>query len=176
MSVFLPNSLNPRLDPTMRLNRDVIVATVLLLICSGFLYATGDIPKAIFNQMSSALWPRIILTPLIFLLLIYLGRSLMQTKTEDTGRGGLKAWFLHYRNPIYCYLMFFIFLLTLPYFGMLIGGILFVFFMLSILGGFSPRLLILHGVIATISVGAMWSLFVFALGVILPRGEIFTYY
>ena len=160
----------------MHLNRDVIVATVLLLVCGGFLYATGDIQKAIFNQMSSALWPRVILVPLILLLLIYLGRSLLQEKTQTTDRSGFKSWFLHYRNPIYCYLMFFVFLITLPYFGMLIGGVLFVFFMLSILGGFSPRFLMLHGVIALVSVGAMWSLFVYALGVILPRGEIFTYY
>ena len=160
----------------MHINRDVIVATVLLLICGGFLHATGDIPKALFSQMSSALWPRIILTPLIILLLIYLGRSLLQGNTNNTDRSGFKNWFVYYRNPIYCYLMFFVFLVTLPYFGMLIGGILFVFFMLSILGGFSPRLVVLHGVIAVVSVGAMWSLFVFALGVILPRGEIFTYY
>lgn len=160
----------------MHLNRDVIVATILLLVCGGFLQATGDIPKALFNQMSSALWPRIILAPLILLLLIYLGRSLIQGKTQNTEQDGFKGWFLYYRNPIYCYLMFFLFLVTLPYFGMLIGGMLFVFLMLSILGGFSPRLLALHGVIAVVSVGAMWSLFVFALGVILPRGEIFTNY
>ena len=85
---------------------------------------------------------------------------------------GLVGWLKHFANPIACFALYFIFLLTLPFFGTLIGGSLLVFALLSLLGGIGPRDLILHAVIAIISVGAMWSIFTFGLRVLLPRGEI----
>jgi predicted membrane-bound spermidine synthase len=59
--------------------------------------------------------------------------------------------------------------MVIPYLGMLVGGMLFVFLLLSALGGWRP--ILLHAAIALISVGGMWTLFTFALRVILPRGE-----
>ena len=57
---------------------------------------------------------------------------------------------------------------------MLIGGIAFVFLLLCMLGGWSIRNLLVHALIASISVGGMWSIFTFGLGVLLPAGEIFN--
>ena len=79
-----------------------------------------------------------------------------------------------YRNPLWCYGLFLAFLLTLDYLGMLIGGVLFVFCLLTAVGGASKRNLIVHALIAVIMIGAMWALFTYALGVIFPQGEIFT--
>ena len=53
--------------------------------------------------------------------------------------------------------------------GILIGGMAFVFALLTALGGF--RTWPLHIAIAVISVGGMWATFTYALRVILPRGE-----
>ena len=72
--------------------------------------------------------------------------------------------------------MFFLFLLSLPYLGMLIGGISFVFLLMSLLGGWQPRQLLVHAVIAVCAVGAMWSLFTFGLEVMLPEGMIYNPY
>jgi hypothetical protein len=55
---------------------------------------------------------------------------------------------------------------------MLIGGVLFVFGLLTLLGGFSYKLLIKHFSISIISVGFMWIIFTFGLKVMLPEGEI----
>jgi cytochrome c biogenesis protein ResB len=44
--------------------------------------------------------------------------------------------------------------------------------MMSVLGGWSPRLIVLHAAIAVLSVGAMWSIFTFGLRVMLPEGEL----
>ena len=126
--------------------------------------------------MSSALWPRIILVPLTILSFVYLVRSLIWGGGERVKRGGLGAWFQYYKNPIICFLLFFGFLITLPYFGMLIGGLLYVFIMLSIFGGWGLRQMAPHALIAIASVGVMWSIFTFGLGVILPRGEILGYF
>ncbi len=156
----------------MRLNRDVYVGIALLLICAVFLNATFDIQSPLFGQMSSALWPRIILTPLTFLSLIYVIRSMRLTEPVWEQRGSLANWFAYYKNPICCFILFFVFLLSLPYMGMLIGGIIFVFAMLSFLGGWQPRQLITHGLVSAVFVGAMWAIFTFVLGVILPEGEI----
>ena len=84
------------------------------------------------------------------------------------------GWLRHYRNPLWCYGIYFLFLATLPVLGSLIGGILLIFLLLSVIGGFGRRQLLLHGAVAVIAMGAMWSLFTFGLRVILPQGEIFT--
>ena len=58
--------------------------------------------------------------------------------------------------------------------GSLIGGVAFVFTLMGVLGGWSPRHLVPHAALALISVGGMWSVFTYGLGVILPPGEIFS--
>jgi len=156
----------------MRLNRDVYVGIALLLICAVFLNATIDIRSPLFGQMSSALWPRLILTPLSLLSIVFVIKSMKLTEPVWEQHGSLRKWFNYYKNPICCFLLFFGFLLTLPYLGMLIGGMAFVFLMLSFLGGWQTKQLITHGLVSVVFVGAMWAIFTFVLGVILPEGEI----
>ena len=86
---------------------------------------------------------------------------------------GLIGWLKFYSNPIACFALYFLFLLTLPYLGTLVGGVLLVFALLSLLGGTTMRQILIHAVIAVVSVGVMWSIFTFGLGVLLPRGELF---
>jgi len=60
----------------------------------------------------------------------------------------------------------------MPYLGMLIGGVAFAFLLMSALGGWEPRQLLIHAAIATAAVGGMWALFTFGLKVPLPAGMI----
>ncbi len=62
----------------------------------------------------------------------------------------------------------------MPVLGMLIGGVMFVFLLLNALGGWAPKKLGLHAIIAVLGVGGMWSIFTYGLGVILPPGAIFS--
>lgn len=157
------------------LNRDTVVALALLLICGVFIAASFDIRETSFGQMESTVWPRIILAALTLLTLIYLGQSLRRVSTEPTGEpAGLRTWLVRYTNAFWCYGLFLAFLLTLPILGMLIGGVLFVFSMLTILGGHQPRQLLLHAMIACLSFGAMWAIFTYGLHVMLPQGMIFS--
>ncbi len=55
---------------------------------------------------------------------------------------------------------------------MLLAGIAFVFLTLTAVGTRDPRSLALHVAVAVGAVGLMWGIFTFALGVILPEGEI----
>jgi hypothetical protein len=43
---------------------------------------------------------------------------------------------------------------------------------LTLLGGFSPKLIFKHLVISILSIGFMWMVFTFGLRVMLPEGEI----
>ena len=158
----------------MSVNRDVIVGILLLILCAAFFSASFDIQKPLFGQMSSALWPRMILAPLALLSLIFTVKSAMLSGPVREKRGGAKGWLGYYKNPIVIFILFALFLLTMPVLGMLIGGVLFVFLTLCFLGGWSPRDLAVHGLIAAGTVGFMWSVFSFALGVILPQGEIIS--
>lgn len=158
-----------------RLNRDVFVALVLLLLCGAFFVASFDIREPDYGTLAPATWPRVILGYLTVLVLIYLTQSLRLPIQEGKAKGaGFKAWLADYRNPLWCYALFLAFLITLPVLGMLIGGVLFVFSLLTVIGGGGRAKLLLHAAIAIVAVGAMWALFTFGLGVILPQGMIFT--
>lgn len=158
-----------------RFNRDVYIAIVLLLLCGAFFAASFEIRDIDYGILMPAVWPRLILLALSILSLIYLVQSIRRgAPPADAERPTFKGVLAKYRNPLWCYFLFLVFLLTLDYLGMLIGGVLFVFCLLTVIGGASMRNLITHALIAVVMVGAMWALFTYALGVIFPQGEIFT--
>ena len=154
----------------MTLNRDSIVAICLLVICGGLAWASLDIREPNYGQLSPAAWPRVIVGVLSFLSLIYLVQSLRAGPDEPRqGYGGLAGFYGYWRNVICCFVLFGAYLIAIPYVGILLGGMAFVFLLLTALGG--VRNTLLHVSIALITVGGMWSVFTFALKVILPRGE-----
>jgi putative tricarboxylic transport membrane protein len=158
------------------LNRDAIVALVLLVIGGVFFVASFEIRDPGYGQMGSHVWPQINLALLIIMTLFYLGQSLKAGRVEEADPtevgDGFVGWLKRYKNAFYCYILFFGFLLSLPVLGMLLGGILFVFLLLNALGGWQPRTMVKHFLVAVISIGIMWSIFTFALRVILPEGMI----
>ncbi len=166
----------------MAINRDSIVAIFLLLFCGLMLRASFEIRDPGHDMMAPATWPQIVLLAFSLLCLVYAFQAFRAGAAGigEAGEGGaprgsgLLGWLRAYRNPIFCYLIYFAFLASLSYLGALIGGVLLVFCLLTVLGGFGPALLLRHAVIAVVSVGAMWALFTFGLRVILPQGEIFT--
>jgi len=122
---------------------------------------------------------RSILAVMTFLSLLYLFQSIkagVPQPTEDElaqmAERKRVGFFGYWRNVIICFVLFFVYLLTMPWLGMLLGGLAFVFLLLNFLGGWSPRLLALHALIAVCTVGGMWVLFTFGLEVNLPAGEI----
>ena len=163
-----------------RIDRDTAVAVILLLVCGIFYLASFSIRDMGYETLGSEVWPRIILAVLTALCLLYLVLSVSRAAKAQKPAGaqgeggGLKGWYDTYSNAIWCFIIFGLFLITLPYLGMLIGGVLFVFVTLTLLGGWEGKKLVTHGAIALFTVGAMWALFTFGLRVILPEGEIFT--
>jgi len=154
-----------------RINRDSVSAVFLLLFCGIFIAASFDIEATNYGTLQSAVWPQIILGALSVFSLLLLTQALRRPAAAGAG-GGLLDWLRRYRNPLICYALFLGFLVSLPILGMLLGGILFVLLMLTILGGGKLAQLPLHLGIAVISVGAMWAIFTYALGVFLPGGII----
>ena len=163
-----------------RVNRDTVVAVVLLLACAVFAAATFEIREPDYGQLSPATWPRVVVGLLTVLSVIYLVQSIRKgvpapaegETSPKTDRGGVVGFFAHWRNVFWCFALFLAYLLTMPYLGMLIGGLLFVFMLLNALGGWQPKQMALHAVIALVTVGGMWALFTFGLHVLLPPGEI----
>lgn len=163
------------------LDKDTVVSILLLLFCGFLIWAGRLIRDPQFGELSPAAWPQWVTYVLTVFCLIYFFQSVLRRGTgagtdedseESAKASGIVGWLQHYRNPIACFILYFAFLITLPFFGTLIGGSLLVFLLLSILGEVSLRQAALHAVIAVISVGAMWSVFTFGLRVLLPRGEI----
>jgi hypothetical protein len=122
--------------------------------------------------MGSEVWPRFVLLLLFILSVVYLFRSMAQPPPATEPFSVLRC-IKTYQNAIICFVMFLVFVLALPYLGMLLAGILFVFITQSIIGGFTPKRLIMHAIISVLAVGGMWSIFTFALRVVLPAGELF---
>ena len=161
----------------MRVNRDTVVAIVLIAIIGVFWQQSFAIKEPDFGQMSPAVWPRVILGALSVLALIYLVQSIRQgpdaAAAEQAERpGGLAGFLARWRNVLWCFALFLVYLLAMPWLGMLVGGTLFVFLLLNALGGWSPRLLALHAAIAIVTMGGMWALFTYGLGVFLPEGAL----
>ena len=160
-----------------RLNRDIIVAIVLLLGCGVFFWRTFYIPDMDYESLGSEVWPRAILVLFALLTLGYLFQSLKklpEKASADDAGGGLMGWISRYQNALWCYGLFFAFLIALPILGMLIGGALFVFFILTALGNRSLRAHVIHAATAVIFITFMWAVFTFGLKVFLPEGEIFS--
>ncbi|MEO3428709.1 tripartite tricarboxylate transporter TctB family protein [Pelagibius sp. CAU 1746] len=167
-----------------RINRDVVVALLLLLFCGVFLWESAHIRLTDYASMNSRAWPQLVLGVLTLASLVYLwqavtGRVAAAEQEEEApvpAEGGILGWCLRYRNALICYALFFGFLITLDYLGMLLGGILFVFLALTLLGRPRLSLVVLHAAVAIGSVGAMWAIFTFGLRVFLPEGELLRIY
>jgi len=162
-----------------RINRDAIVAICLLVMCGILIGASFQIRQPDYGVLSPATWPRVILGVMTLLSFLYLIQSLRKGAVEPDEQmiAARKerdevGFFGYWRNVIACFALFLVYLLILPWAGMLIGAMAFVFFLLCFLGGWSPRLLLLHALIAIATAGGMWALFTFGLNVSLPPGEI----
>jgi putative tricarboxylic transport membrane protein len=160
-----------------RLHSDTLIAIVLLLICGVMFWDTFGFRTPPFATVSPRAWPRFVLVLLIGLCALYLVQSLraprLRAPRAPGAEGGVRGWLSANRNVLWCYGLFLAFLLTLPYLGMLVDGILFVYAAEVAIGKRDLRSHIMHLVIALVSVGLMWALFNFALDVMLPTGSLF---
>ncbi len=161
-----------------RLNRDTVIAIILMVFCGIFFWARFSIREPDYGVLPPSAWPRVVLVALSVLTVLYFVQSIRRTRTFDdsssTAGKGLKHWFSIWQNPIWCFVLFFGYVASLPVLGMLIGGVTFVFLLQCVLGGWSPRNLVVHALVALATVGGMWCIFTFGLGVLLPPGEIFN--
>ncbi len=161
-----------------RLNRDTVIAIILMVFCGIFFWASFSIREPDYGVLPTSAWPRVVLVALSVLTVLYFVQSIRRTRTFDdsssTAGKGLKHWFSIWQNPIWCFVLFFGYVASLPVLGMLIGGVTFVFLLQCVLGGWSPRNLVVHALVALATVGGMWCIFTFGLGVLLPPGEIFN--
>jgi len=160
------------------INRDSVVALCLLVLCAALWQASGEIRETNYGTMPSHVWPRMVIGTLVVLSLAYLVRSVTGAPPSGTGEPssrapGLGGWLSSYRNALWCFALFAGFLVAMEWIGMLLGGILFVFLALTVMGERTRRNLLLHATIAIVSVGLMWSIFTYGIGVILPEGELF---
>jgi putative tricarboxylic transport membrane protein len=158
----------------MNINKDTIVAIFLLLFCGIMINNSFEIEDPGYQGMKASFWPTVILCLLSVMCLVMLIKSVVY-KTDnnlDAIDENTTNIFFKFKNALICFFMFVLFLTFLDYLGMLIGGILFVFGLLTLLGGSSPKKLFNHFIISIITIGIMWSIFTFGLKVILPEGEL----
>ena len=158
----------------MAIHRDTIVALLLLLFTAVMWHASYDIEITPYSSMESNVWPRIILVGIGLFSALLLARSVIAPEALPEKQAG--SFFVRYRNAMIIYALFFGFLITLPYLGMLLGAMTFVFLALTALGHLTARAAGIHAAIAVLSVGVMWAIFTFALKVRLPEGELLSIY
>lgn len=153
-----------------RIDTDIIIAA-LLVVFSGVLFAaTFAFQSPPLFHFSIRTWPRAVAGALGLLSFLYLLRSLGERRAEGLISFDSRAWLSANRNVFACFGLFALFVATLPLLGMLIGGILFVYILLALMGGGNARTHAVNAAIAAVSVGGMWAIFTFALGAILPGG------
>lgn len=163
----------------IRVNRDSVIALLLLAFCGVMFAESFQIRRAMFSTLPAATWPRLLLAILFVLCVAYLVQSLrgriQRAEIDDLlAKEGSSIW-RQFLNPFVCFVAFFGFLLSLPWLGMLLGGILFIFVCLTQIGERSWRSVGIHASVAVISVSVMWAIFTFGLGVFLPEGKILSF-
>tara|TARA_B100000900_G_scaffold323464_1_gene283062 strand:- start:80 stop:517 length:438 start_codon:yes stop_codon:yes gene_type:complete len=138
----------------------------------GLMVASFDIREPDYGVLSPAAWPRLIITIMGVLSVLYFVQSLRMPKTDtsNTQKKNLFEFMDYWRNVFAVFIIFAAYLVALPFLGMLIGNIAFSFVLLSVLGGWRP--FIVHGLVAIGTSGGMWLLFTYALEVFLPRGSL----
>jgi hypothetical protein len=174
-AAFITGRLRQEQSALVRFNKDAVVALVLLVFAGGAFWQSLTIQTRNDGIMRADVWPQTIIFVLAILALIYLWQSVRAgagPRDVPEHGGGFGGWLGHYANPIMCFGLYFLFLATLPWLGMLIGGVLLVFVTLTVLGGAEPRLLALHFIIGLVAIGFMWAIFTYGLRVSLPEGEI----
>jgi putative tricarboxylic transport membrane protein len=155
-----------------RINADVVIALLLMVICAVFFAETFAYQKVHLAIIGSKLWPRVVVVAMFVLASAYLVQSLRLPRTRVQHPWSFTQWLRDNRNVIGSFALYALFLLTLPYLGMLLGGTLFVLAALTFLGRRTWLDHAIHITIALVSVGFMWWVFTYALGVVLPEGEI----
>ena len=155
-----------------RINADVVIALLLMVVCAVFFAETFAYQKVHLAIIGSKLWPRVVVVAMFILASAYLVQSLRLPRTQRGQPWSLAQWLRDNRNVVGSFVLYAVFLLTLPYLGMLLGGTLFVFATLTFLGRRTWLNHAIHIAIALVSVGLMWWVFTHALGVVLPEGEI----
>lgn len=155
-----------------RLNADVVIALLLLTISTVFFVDTFTYGRAGLAIVGAKLWPRAIMIALGVLSALYFVQSIRKEGSPPSAGQGAKTWIVENRNVVACFALYALFLASLPWLGMLLGGAAFVFATLTVLGHRDMKSHLVHLAVAVLSVGLMWSIFTFALGVVLPEGEI----
>jgi len=142
------------------------------MVSGGLMLASFEIREPDYGVLSPAAWPRLIISILGVLSVIYLLQSIGMPKEdkEVAPRKSIGEFILYWRNVIAVFTIFALYLAALPYLGMLIGNILFSFILLTILGGWSA--ILMHLLISFGASGGMWLLFTYVLEVFLPRGSL----
>jgi len=156
----------------MSLNRDSLVALCLIMVSGGLMLASFEIREPDYGVLSPAAWPRLIISILGVLSVIYLLQSIGMPKEdkEVAPRKSIGEFILYWRNVIAVFTIFGLYLSALPYLGMLIGNILFSFVLMTVLGGWNA--ILMHLLISFGASGGMWLLFTYVLEVFLPRGSL----
>ncbi|WP_339855297.1 tripartite tricarboxylate transporter TctB family protein [uncultured Nisaea sp.] len=155
-----------------RLNRDTLVSLLLLVFCGVMISASLEIEDTSYGTMQSSVWPQAVLGILTVFCLAMFGQSVLKPAVAKPESSAASGGIGRYRNAITVYILFFLFLVTMPYLGMLLGGVGFVFLALTLLGEPELKRVPLHLAIAVGMVGLMWTIFTFGLGVLLPDGEL----
>ena len=163
-----------------RIGADAIIALLLLVMCAELYRESFNFRVPPFATMSPGNWPRIVLVALAVLCVIMLTQALLRPapvrRLNAEGEAVLEPGRpVSHRNALICFGLFSAFLVSLNWLGMLIAGVAFVFLMQELMGPRGMRARVVHAAIAIVAVGGMWTVFTFALRVILPEGVILRF-
>ena len=109
------------------MNRDTLVSLLLLVFCGVMISASLEIEDTSYGTMQSSVWPQAVLGILTVFCLAMFGQSVLKPAVAKPESSAASGGIGRYRNAITVYILFFLFLVTMPYLGMLLGGVGFVF-------------------------------------------------
>lgn len=156
----------------MRGKADGWIGLGLLVFCGVMYTLSWNLPKAPYGTMGPAYMPNLILGVLAVLSATLMAKGFLASAVRSKEPSlGLKDWILKYRNIVYSFLLFFLFVLLLPVLGYVPTSFAFLLILQVLLG---PKRWRLAPVYVGVSLGITLFLFLMfrcMLLVILPESD-----
>jgi hypothetical protein len=155
------------------LKREALLGGATVVLCGVLYYETTLIADYGFAQVGADVWPRIILGVISALALVQiilgLGTRRPVAAPPDAGQSDTdQGWLSRVLVPVTVFAGVVLFALLVPFLGFMMSGLLMVFALLSVIGPKSPRAILIHAGVATVSVVCVTLFFTQVMGVLLP--------
>lgn len=106
--------------------KDILFGISLAVISAVMYVASLTLPSSRWEPLGSGSFPRVLFVCLFVLAFVVIGQKLVSSRgTVNLDRLGLRTWLREKQIIVYCFLLLFVYIVSLKYIGFIIATIVF---------------------------------------------------